>query len=591
MGATAALLLWLAQLAADSNERHSDIPDEEQTGEPAPYPTDFEEQLRREPRLAISLLPEEQLPADLPWQNGQPAPPIGSPQARKGGTLRLSNVGPFPANFLAFGSPTPQFFHYNLFTNIDIPLVREHPATGQEIPGLAETWCRRGHSLFFRLQTKARYSNGRPVRARDFALGTLLRLRCGDCTIAQHINALKIYGDSTLEVILSHPHPAPELTISQLLRPAEPGFYRDFGQDYTQRYAQRIPPTTGAYTVTEVQRGRRIVLSRVAHWWAAELPGFRHTHNIDRIEHHFLTDEAQVWELFLRGGLDLVQTRNVTAWQSKLEGVAAAEDGRIVQHTLELKLPMPPYGIAFNTRTLPDLNLRKGLMHALDMPGAIATLFRGYAEQLPHFTTGYRRAPHTCPRYDFNPEKARAAFARAGYTKQGKDGILSKEDGSRLRVHFAYTPSDKLSTLATHLRQSAAACGAELVLQPQAWQHLDRQVSEGQHELIFWATMPGYPLPNYERFFHSSARGADAPFLLNDKEIDSAIETVQQSATAEQTAQAVAHLDRLIFERAIWLPGWMENQALIAAWQHVKLPTNYAGVYDVAESHQLRIEP
>ena len=585
MLAIAVLLLWLAQHSTPSGKVNTAGPTT-QLLPPAPYAADFAEQLAREKGAGISLHSLTELPADLPWQSGSPAPSIGDPRARHGGILRLSNTGPFPANFLRFGSTTPQFFHYNLFERIDVPLVWAHPATGQEMPGVAEAWCRQGGSLYFRLNPQARYTNGRPVRAADFALGLLLRLRLGDqspCT------ALRCYGDSVVEVE-TPPRYADVLTISRQLIPAEPGFYAEFGSNFAELYAQRIPPSTGAYTVVEIQRGRLIALQRVPNWWAQELPGFRHTHNVERIEHHFFTDEAQTWQAFINGRLDLMQPRNVAAWQSKLEGVPAAEDGRIALHSLHITNPMPPYGIALNCRALTEPELRRGLLHAMDMPTAIEVLFRGYAEQLPQFTTGYRDLPHNTPQYRYDPAAARACFARAGYTECGADGILRRPDGKRLSVRFSFTPSDKLNTLATLLVQSAAACGAEILPEPLPWQNISRQLTEGSHELTFWATMPGLPLPDYARFFHSHAGGHDAPFGLNDAGMDTAITAAQQATTQQEAATAAARIDELVYHHAIWLPGWMENRANIATWQHVHLPASYHGPYDVAESHQLWIE-
>lgn len=580
---TAVLLLWLAHQSAEQRQPAPTAP-VAQLLPPAPYPADFEQQLTRQISPRISLHTADELPTELNWQSGTPAPPVGSPQARKGGTLRLCNVGPFPANFLAFGSPSPQFFHYNLFERIEIPLVWEHPATGQEMPGLAEAWCRQGEALYFRLHPGARYSNGRPVRARDFALGTLLRLRCG-ATLP--LRELRIYSDSVLAVIPERMGSSPALSISRWLRPAEPSFYAEFSGNYAEHYAQRIPPTTGAYTVAEVQRGRLIALQRLPQWWAEALPGFRHTHNPERIEHHFLADEAQAWEMFFRGRLDMIQTRNIAAWHSKPEGDPAVESGRIALHSLRIHRPMPPYGIAFNTRTLPDAELRRGLMQALDMKSAIDVLFRGYAEQLPQFTSGYRNLPHHTPQYRYNPAEARACFARAGYSEAGADGILRRADGKKLQAKLSYTPSDKLNTLVALLCESAAACGAEIIPEPLPWQNISKQLQEGTHELTFWATMPGLPLPDYERFFHSSSTGHDAPFRLQCPEMDAAIRSVQQAASPQEAAAACARVDSLIHREAIWLPGWMENRAQIAAWQHVQLPPNYSGPYEVAESHQL----
>lgn len=586
--ATVGLLLWLAhQSVSDQNSPAAAAV--AQPLSPAPYSPDFEQQLRKSD-IEITLHAENEPPKDLPWQCETEAPIIGSQRAVKGGTLRLSNVGPFPANFLAFGSTTPQFFHYNLFERIDIPLVWEHPTTGQLMAGLATAWCRQGNSLYFRLNGQARYSNGRPLRARDFALGALLRLKCGDTALTEHIRALRIYGDSVVEVV-TPPRYADILTISLLLKPAEPGFYTDFGSNYSAAYAQRIPPTTGAYTVAEVQRGRLITLQKVPNWWATDLPGFRHTHNPNRIEHHFFTDEAQAWQAFINGRLDIMQTRNVAAWQSKLDGVPAAEEGRIRLHSLRIEHPMPPYGIVLNTATLPDINLRRGLLQAMDMNRAVDLLFRGYAERLQRFTSGYRQLRHQCKQYEYKPEAARACFALAGYTEVGPDGILRRPDGTRLSVRLSFTPSEKLNTIVTILTQSAAACGAEIVPDPLPWQNISRQLNEGSHQLTFWATMPDLPMPDYGRFFHSKACGHDAPFGLNDREMDTAIEAAQKAKTEEQARTAAAEMDLLIHERAIWLPGWMENRANIAAWQHVQLPDNYAGVYDIAESHQLWIEP
>lgn len=586
--ATIGLLLWLAHQSV-SEPGAATAPAVAQLLPPAPYPPDFEQQLSK-CELEITVHPETELPAELPWQCTTEAPLIGSPRAVKGGTLRLCNVGPFPSNFLAFGSISPQFFHYNLFERIDIPLVWEHPATGQPMAGLACAWCRQGDSLYFRLNGQARYSNGRPVRARDFALGVSLRQKCGDVIPAQHIHAIRIYGDSVVEVV-TPPRYADILTISRLLKPAEPGFYADFGSNYREAYAQRIPPTTGAYTVAEIQRGRLIALQKVPNWWAADLPGFRYTHNPNRIEHHFFTDEAQSWQAFINGRLDIMQTRNVAAWQSKLDGVPAAEEGRIRLHSLRIEQPMPPYGIALNTNTLPDINLRRGLLQAMDMSKAVDILFRGYAERLPHFTSGYRQLRHHCKQYDYNPEVARACFAQAGYTVPGPDGILRRPDGTRLSVRLSFTPSEKLNTIVTILAQSAATSGAEIVPEPLPWQNISRQLEENNHELTFWATMPGLPMPDYGRFFHSESSGHDAPFGLNDSEIDDAITLARKAETEEQAQSAANKIDSLIFHRAIWLPGWMENRANIAAWQHVQLPENYAGVYDIAESHQLWIEP
>lgn len=582
-----ALLYGLARMAMPQAPSTSSVLTIEELP-PAPYPENFEHELNQIHATRVILHEEAELPQHLKWTSGETFPEIGSPDAVKGGTLKLCNVGPFPSNFLAFGSTVEQFFHYNLFNCIDVTLVRQHPQTGQIIPGLAESWTQQGNTLYFKLNTKARYTNGRPVRAGDFALGILLRLRSGDAKTADYARAVHIYGDSIVAVEPRKARVLGHLQAAAILKPSEPGFYADFGPDYSTRYAQRIPPSTGAYTISHVQRGRKIILSRNPNWWAKDLPGFRYSCNVDNIEHHFLTDEAQAWELFLDKRLDMMQTRNVVAWQQYMESERA--DG-IYQFKAEANTPLPPYGIAFNASTLPNLQLRRGLMQAMDMKHAIQVIFRGEAERLSHFSSGYSLLQHKTEQYNYNPLEARKCFMAAGYTEQGADGILRKKDGTRLSVRLMYTPSEKIDTLVTLLAQSAAKCGAEIVPEPLSWQNSAKKIEEKGHQLLFWSTVPGRPLPDYSRFFHSTARGHDAPFCLNDREIDAGIEAAEQALTVEAAQHACAKMDEMVYKRAIWLPGWKENIINVAAWPHVHIPNAAFSTFDVADSHLLWLEP
>ncbi len=611
MKKTALLLLALLLLAVAAAwlavERHGDsVPaaGPESAATPAAYPEDMWRQLSQLAGVAVGQGDEASLPENLPWQNGADEPDIGDSRARKGGRVRLSNVGPFPMNWLAFGSPTPQFFHYSLFTTVEVPLVGIHPVTRREIPGVAEAWARQGRQLWFRLDPQARYSNGRPVRAADVALGLLLRARVGAAewgALRAQAESLQVYGERVLSVRLREgvALPLAAARLSRLLRPAEPGFYAEAAGDYRERYRNRIPPTTGAYTVGRVEHGRLIELVRVKDWWARDRRFYRYRCNADAIEHHFLTDEAQAWEFFLRGRLDALQTRNLSAWQRYVEDSAAVEQGRIHACRFTADYPMPPYGIALNAARIPDLNLRRGVMQALHMDRVLALLFRGEGERLTTFHSGYGDlSPKATPAYGYAPAAARACFAAAGYTQVGADGILQRADGTRLSLRFSYTPSEKLTTLSSVLVQSAAACGLELEPEALPWQLWSRQLREQQHELTFWAGMAADPLPEPARFFGSaSAEGEEAPFALNDAEVNAALAAWEGAADEAARAAALAALDHLIYERAIWLPAWKENRVWLAAWSHLRFPDaegcrfSTPAPYEVMEAHLYWVEP
>ena len=557
---------------------------------PPAYSADMWQQLSRLHDVRFVQAAESELPEGLVWHTGAEEPPLGSPQARKGGAVRLSSPGPFPANLLAFGSPTPQFFHYNAFACIELPLVQQHPRTHGTLPGVAQAWAVQGRTVYFRLHPAARYSNGRPVRAADYALGALLRARAGQdgawAALASAAEELCVYGDAALALTLRREGPMAELRAAALLHAAEPGFYAEFGGDYATRYAWRTPPTTGAYVVGRVERGRMVELRRVADWWAADLPHYRHVFNVDSIEYHFLTDEAQAWEFFMRGKLDVMQTRHVPTWQRRLEGAPEVDSGRICCRNYVVEQPLPPYGIALNTATLPDVRVRQGLLQAMDMDRAVRFLFRGEAERLRTFTGGYGRlSPEHTPQYIYDPAAARACFASAGYTQAGADGILRRADGARLSVPLCYVPSEKVSTLVRILCESARACGAEIVPEPLPWQLCAHKVREGKHSMTFWAAVPSTPLPQPGRHLSSRAAGDDAPFCLNSAEMDAALAASEHARTLPELAAAVARVDRLVYELALWLPGWKENRVYLAHWQRICFPEQPSGHYDAMDSH------
>lgn len=579
--------VWCAAPDAPPRPPAADVADSPRPA--AAYPADMWQQLSRLPGLRVRRAPADALPADLAWQSGAAEPPLGSPGARKGGVVRLCSVGPFPANWLAFGSPMPQFFHTNAFERVELPLVQQHPATKRPIPGVAQAWAVRGRTVFFRLHPAARYSNGRPVRAADYALGAWLRARAGQDgawdSLCREAEELCVLGEDTLALTLRHEGPLAELRAAVLLHAAEPGFYAEFGADYAERYARRIPPTTGAYVIGRVEQGRMVELRHVPHWWAESLPHRRFTCNAESVEYHFLTDEAQAWEFLRRGKLDVLQTRHVPSWL-RLAGDPLVESGRIRLRSFRLEYPLPPYGIALNTATLPQLELRRGLLQAMDMPRAVTTLFRGETAPLHTFTAGYGAlSPVSTPTYTYNPAAARACFARAGYTETGADGILRRPGGARLSVSLCYVPSEKISTLVGILCRSAAACGAEIVPEPLPWQLCAQKVRARHHQLTFWATVPASPLPQPRRYFHSSAVGDEAPFALRDAHMDNALDTCATARDLPTLAAALARVDTLVHTLAIWLPAWREDKVYLAHRSRIHFPDPPGDHYDATDNH------
>lgn len=569
------LIMAAAWWAADRQNTTGETPAATQA--PASYPVDFSTRLARVTGLNLRLMEEH--PQGIVWQSAEGHPAPGDPAACKGGRVCLCNAGPFPAHFHRFGGGEAQFFHQNLLAATEIPLVARHPLTGTTTAGVAEAWGISGRTVWFRLNSAARYNNGRPVRARDYLLAALLQAEQHSAEYEQLASAaesLTAHGDTCLALTMREE--ADVLRAARLLIPAEPGFYTDFDSRYREQFAQRIPPSTGAYRISQVEHGRRITLERVRDWWGQNLPLYRYRFNAQTLEYHFLNSEAQVWEFLLRGKLDALQTRNIVAWQEY------AENTPHLQRTVyDAEYPLPPYGIALNTRTLPQLYLRKGLLHAMDMDAAVAHMTRNEGQRLTTFHSGYgNRTPQGTPQYHHSPETARCYFAQAGYTLTGNDGILRKTDSTRLSVRLTYTPHEKISAMLGILIRSAARCGAEIIPEPLPWQYSQRQIQEGSHELIFWAVpAPESPVPAL--FFAPDAAPEYAPFRLNSEPMNAALAEFARSGRLDT-------IDREVYEQAIWLPGWKENRVYLAHNPALRIPPS-PWCFDALDAHLFWLAP
>ncbi len=579
--ALAILLILIVVVAWWAVSRHTPLPSvAEEARPPAPYPADFSERLCRIGGLTMER--NAPMPDNIPWQTAEGHPAPGMPTAVKGGLVRLSNAGPFPAHFLRFGGGSPQFFHQNLQAATEIPLVSRHPLHGQTTAGVAEAWATVGNTVYFRLNSAARYNNGRPVRADDYLLAALLQAE-QHCTEYENLAAvashLRTHGDHLLSITLRGN--GNEIQVARLLHPAEPAFYAGFNSRFKETYAQRIPPATGAYRVGNIVRGRSIQLQRVKDWWGESLPLYRHRFNADSLEYHFLTSEAQVWEFLRRGKLDAVQTRNIASWQEY------AEQAEHLHRTVyDAEYPMPPYGIAINARTLPDLELRRGLLHAMDMDKGMQLIMRGEGRRLTTFHSGYGElTPQNTPRYAYDPTAARAAFARAGYTISGTDGILRRPDGARLSVTLLYTPHEKISNLLGVMIRSARDCGAEIKPEPAPWQTCQNRLLERSHQLVFWA-IPAPEQPEPAIFFAPHADPEASPFGLNTEDMNTAIAQFEAAPTADN----LARIDHLVYEHAIWLPGWKENRVYLAHHPRLHIPPS-PWCFDALDAHLFWVAP
>lgn len=541
----------------------------------------------------IQFKTPEDVPTDLVWQNGLDQPEIGDPSAKKGGVLRRHFPGlDFPPTIRPFGPNSNNSFRGDLYDNIELPLVTLHPATMKEIPGVASEWAitADGRTVFMKIDPKATYSDGVPVKSRDFLVG--LYVRVSDNVVNPYAKQffretyarMATYGDDVLAITL------PEAQIyaaaaAGAVPPAHPGFYANYGPDYAERYQWLFPPTTGAYEVRpgDLVKGVSITQTRVKNWWAKDRKYFKHRFNVDKMVTVLVRDESKAFELFRSAEFDTFLLTRPELWYEKSE-IPPVYDGYIDRVTFYNRYPKIPRGLYLNVTRPPldDRNVRIGIQHAIHWQKVIDVLFRGDFSRLNAFNEGFGIFSDPSIRArPYSIELARTAFREAGFTREGADGILAKPDGTRLSVAVSY-PSNPISDrIFAILREEAKAAGFELRLDGLESTVYYKKIMQKQHEMQFsgWNTNP--PTPDFYQFLHSSAafddKGNPKPqtnnfFLWSRPDTDILVDKARNARTEEELREASWKLQHIMHDEAMFVPGYVSEFQRVGYWRWVKWP-------------------
>ncbi len=532
-----------------------------------------------------------EVPSDLVWSDGMDQPEIGDPAAKKGGVFRRY-IPSFPPTFSPFGDNSNNSFRGDLYDYIDLPLVTLHPDTMEIIPGIANQWAtsKDGRTIYFRIDPEARYSDGAPVRARDFLLSVYVHV--SDNIInpywkqyyRENIAQVAMYDDLTVSISL------PEAKIyapvfAGAITPAPPHFYAEYGPDYEERYQWRFPPTTGAYEVLpqDVIKGVSITQTRVKDWWAKDRKYYRYRFNPDKLVHTVVRDESKAFELFRAGELDTFFLTQPQLWYEKSE-MDPVYKGYIERYTFYSKYPKIPRGLYLNVSKplLGDRNIRIGIQHSMNWQKVIDVMFRGDYQRLNAFNEGYAlfSDPSIVAR-PFSINAAREAFAKAGFTREGRDGILTRADGTRLSVSLTYPATPQMDRIFAILKEEAKACGFEVQIDGLEYTVSYKKEMQKQHEMVFGSWLISPPVPDFHQFLHSSnavdENGHPKPqtnntFAWHRADTDALSEQVRSATTVDQLNDAACKLQRIMHDEAIFVPGYAVDFIRIGAWRWVKWP-------------------
>ncbi len=538
----------------------------------------------------------DDLPDDLDWNTNWDSPDIGSPEAKKGGTFNtFFGSLSFPPTIRTIGSEANNGFRGEHWDFIEMGLVNLHPNTLEIIPGIADRWAvdPNGRTVYYRIDEKATWSDGTPVTADDFfmtfyiALSEYITGPWYRQFYGEMFENITRYDDKHISIRLANLKPMPAYWAA--ITPYAAHFYSEFGPDFEDRYNWRCRPTTGAYIIKpkDIVKGRSITMSRVKNWWAKDRKYTRNLFNPDRIRYLLVRDNEKVFELFKKGQIDMFHLGEPKHWYEQME-IPAVFNGYIHKVVFYNEYPRVPRGIYLNHAKPPmdNLDVRVGIQHATDWQSVIDYDLRGDAQRLHITNDGYSLFPITAVRTrEFDPEKARQAFAKGGFDQIGDDGILRNAEGVRLSIAITYTKIPVVDNIMQRLAERAKLAGLEYRLDGMDGTANFQKVMNKKHEAAFWGWGITPPFPRYYEGWHSSTAyepGTKIPMAMtnnisiyNNSEIDPHAEAVRFGTSIKKIHEASIKAEEILHRDAAWVPAYKKDSYRLGHWRWMCWPDDF----------------
>lgn len=278
------------------------------------------------------------------------------------------------------------------------------------------------------------------------------------------------------------------------------------------------PIGTGPFKVAEIS-ARRIILK-------ANQDYFRARPFLDRIEFVFYPNDLAVYEARERGEIDGIGRVNP-------DNLAAVRKDK----NLELyTAPLSGYTVIFlnlDKAIFQDINVRQAMMWAIDRQQLVDSVLggQGIIINTPILPNTWA-FDDSLSGYTYDPAKARALLAEAGWVDENEDKILEK-GALTLEFTLATNEDDPVRVTLIHvIADQLAKVGIKVVPQTSTWQNLvGDMLRRRRYDAILggWQNLPADPDPY--AYWHSSQATEDGLNFGNyiNQEVDSLIESGRAS--------------------------------------------------------------
>jgi len=479
-------------------------------------------------------------------------------------------------------------------------------------------------SVTFRLNPKARFSNGAPVTAQDvqFSFETLTGKLAHPRYRFYWADIRRAVALDTRHVRFEFAKVNPEL---HLIAAQMPVFARAWvGDKPFDKMSTVLPIGSGPYVVEHYDLGKRVSYTRNPHYWAKGHNTRRGMFNFERIVFKYYKDETVRHEAFKAGEFEFLFENNSKKWARDYTG-PQFDSGQIQRTELKHSNNAGMQGFVFNLRRplFQDIRVRKAIGLALDFEWSNRNLFYNqytrcysyfsnselaasglpgpdeiallapFRKQLPHtvFTETWK-PPSTLPPDSLraNLRRARDLLVESGWIL--KDGVLQNKQGERLEFEIMLVSVQKgFERIIAPFTRNLAKLGIELRYRTVDSALYQRRTDTFDFDMIVesfgQSQSPGNELVGLWHSSTADQEGANNVMGLKSPVVDALIQKVIYAPDRKRLITASRALDRVLLHDEYVVPNWFIATHRIAYWDRFGIPAR-APLYYAAESWMLR---
>lgn len=544
--------------------------------------------------------------AETPWENGGTYAPLGDPDALRTSDRPLPIVWrAFPTTLRRTGPNSRLVTIATVNSLIYESMIQIHPDTEGFIPCLANEWKieqdgEGKQTFWFRLDPRARFSDGAPVTAKDIYYSWWHRVQedrndpSNRMTFFENYSEPQIIDERTIKVSTKEANWRLFLYFGGMaIYPAK--YVNIPGEQYLEEYNWKFMPGTGPYVLKDedLKKGDSLTLTRRQDWWAENEPWGKNTYNFSRITFSVIRDQELEYEKFKAGELAFYRATRAQRWVQDLPREEVIQMGWVQRRKVHNEAPQGISGFIMNMREPPfnDRRVRLAFAHLFNRERLMAKLFFNQYTFIDSYYPGRDwGSGDTNPKIRFDPDKAEELLWEAGYKERNEAGYLVGQDGKEFEVTLEYG-AQSWERIWLIVKEDYEQAGIRFNLKLIDPSTLIKRIGERQFNVVFYS-FTGLLFPNPETSWRSDLADVDQnnniPGFKNER-VDELLDLYDLTLDRAEQKKIIREIDSIIFKEHPYALAWYSNYIRVLYWDRFGFPDTYfSRIGDQLEDEVLR---